>query len=152
MFFIEHLRATAFEEEKQLNDDDELRVFRWVKSDTQDRKVSYSNLAWFQAELRDPTSLRGSPVTLMWDCPAPATSCARDCYIISGPKLVLGQPRNCGKKLSNSQSFYFSFWRTFLLYWIKGRIPINILVLWKKINVEWLKNFLVFKMIARLPA
>ena len=61
MFFIEHLRATAFEEEKQLNDDDELRVFRWVKSDTQDRKVSY----WFQAELRDPTSLRGSPVTLM---------------------------------------------------------------------------------------
>ena len=45
MFFIEHLRATAFEEEKQLNNDDELRVFRWVKSDTQDRKVSYSNLA-----------------------------------------------------------------------------------------------------------
>ena len=65
MFFIEHLRATAFEEEKQLNNDDELRVFRWVKSDTQDRKVSYSNLACFQAELRYPTSLRGSPVTLM---------------------------------------------------------------------------------------
>ena len=77
--------------------------------------VSCLNPASCWAGLRDPTSLRGSPVTLMWDCPTPATLCAKDCPQVT-QSWSLDNQGTVGKNCLTRNCFIFLFDALFLLH------------------------------------